>query len=97
MNDLGEYTIVDEGLTEDGKTFIVVRSKTIPNDADVILSPETFQQNIAELKRTWTEEMANFLDATPRKPVRREGPRIGRNDQCPCGSGRKFKKCCISS
>lgn len=23
--------------------------------------------------------------------------KIGRNDPCPCGSGRKFKKCCISS
>lgn len=22
--------------------------------------------------------------------------KIGRNDACPCGSGRKFKKCCIS-
>ena len=22
------------------------------------------------------------------------GGRIGRNDQCPCGSGKKFKKCC---
>jgi uncharacterized protein len=27
-------------------------------------------------------------------PIRREGPRIGRNDPCPCGSGRKFKRCC---
>ena len=27
-------------------------------------------------------------------PVRREAPRTGRNDPCPCGSGRKFKKCC---
>jgi preprotein translocase subunit SecA len=26
-------------------------------------------------------------------PVRREGPKIGRNDPCPCGSGQKFKKC----
>jgi preprotein translocase subunit SecA len=26
-------------------------------------------------------------------PVRREGPKIGRNDLCPCGSGQKFKKC----
>ena len=26
--------------------------------------------------------------------VRHEGPRPGRNDPCPCGSGRKFKKCC---
>ena len=23
-----------------------------------------------------------------------EGPRIGRNDPCPCGSGKKYKKCC---
>jgi uncharacterized protein len=28
-----------------------------------------------------------------REPVRREGPKIGRNDPCPCGSGRKFKLC----
>jgi len=26
--------------------------------------------------------------------VVRDGPKIGRNDPCPCGSGRKFKKCC---
>lgn len=25
--------------------------------------------------------------------VRREGPKVGRNDPCPCGSGRKFKQC----
>jgi len=27
------------------------------------------------------------------QPVRREAPKIGRNDLCPCGSGEKFKKC----
>lgn len=27
-------------------------------------------------------------------PIVREEPKIGRNDPCPCGSGRKFKKCC---
>ena len=27
------------------------------------------------------------------QPVRRDGPKIGRNDLCPCGSGQKFKKC----
>lgn len=27
-------------------------------------------------------------------PVRRETPKTGRNDACPCGSGKKFKKCC---
>jgi preprotein translocase subunit SecA len=27
-------------------------------------------------------------------PVRREAPKVGRNDPCPCGSGKKYKKCC---
>ena len=29
------------------------------------------------------------------KTVVRQGPKIGRNDPCPCGSGKKFKKCCL--
>jgi SEC-C motif-containing protein len=28
------------------------------------------------------------------KPVARAEPKTGRNDPCPCGSGKKFKKCC---
>ncbi|MEI6217485.1 MAG: SEC-C metal-binding domain-containing protein, partial [bacterium] len=28
------------------------------------------------------------------EPVRRDAPKVGRNDTCPCGSGKKFKKCC---
>lgn len=27
-------------------------------------------------------------------PYRREQPKVGRNDPCPCGSGKKFKRCC---
>jgi preprotein translocase subunit SecA len=29
-----------------------------------------------------------------RQPVLRQGPKVGRNDPCPCGSGKKFKQCC---
>jgi uncharacterized protein len=34
---------------------------------------------------------------TPRRPAMRQQtpPRIGRNDPCPCGSGKKYKKCCM--
>ena len=28
-----------------------------------------------------------------RSPIRRDAPKIGRNDPCPCGSGKKYKKC----
>lgn len=39
-----------------------------------------------------------FMDGKPPKPVQsiRQGPKIGRNDPCPCGSGKKYKKCCYS-
>jgi hypothetical protein len=32
-------------------------------------------------------------DRAPEEPYVRETPKVGRNDSCPCGSGRKFKKC----
>ena len=37
-----------------------------------------------------------FVDgkAPEKKPIVREEPKVGRNDPCPCGSGKKYKKCC---
>jgi preprotein translocase subunit SecA len=32
--------------------------------------------------------------AEPAEPIRREAPKIGRNEPCPCGSGKKYKDCC---
>jgi preprotein translocase subunit SecA len=32
-------------------------------------------------------------DAAP-VPIKRQEPKIGRNDPCPCGSVKKYKKCC---
>jgi SEC-C motif-containing protein len=39
-----------------------------------------------------------FVDGTLQKPETqtRVVPKVGRNDPCPCGSGKKFKKCCGS-
>ncbi len=39
-----------------------------------------------------------FVDGQvqPPKPVVRAIPKTGRNDPCPCGSGKKFKKCCAN-
>ncbi len=33
-------------------------------------------------------------DAPKQTTVKRETPKVGRNDDCPCGSGKKYKKCC---
>lgn len=32
-------------------------------------------------------------DEKPQAPVVREGPKIGRNEPCHCGSGKKYKRC----
>jgi preprotein translocase subunit SecA len=38
--------------------------------------------------------MAAALNAPKPAPFRREDPKVGRNEPCPCGSGKKYKKCC---
>ncbi len=37
-------------------------------------------------------DLSNYQEAT--RP-RTAGPKTGRNDPCPCGSGKKYKKCCL--
>jgi preprotein translocase subunit SecA len=40
-------------------------------------------------------QMSHGGDGPPRAvTIRREGKKVGRNDPCPCGSGKKYKKCC---
>jgi len=34
------------------------------------------------------------LEEVPQVSYQREGKKVGRNDPCPCGSGKKYKKCC---
>ncbi len=62
------------------------------------------EQQRAMQMRHGSESAAGEDEAPPRpaprpqprvtvQPVRRDGPKVGRNDPCPCGSGQKFKKC----
>jgi len=41
--------------------------------------------------------MSRGEDTPEKKTVKHEGPKTGRNDPCPCGSGKKYKKCCGAS
>ncbi|MFC1835200.1 preprotein translocase subunit SecA [Thermodesulfobacteriota bacterium] len=46
-----------------------------------------------EMQMTHGPAMGGGEDAKP-KPVRRKQKKVGRNAPCPCGSGKKYKKCC---
>ena len=37
----------------------------------------------------------NLSNAAPLETFKRAGKKVGRNDSCPCGSGKKYKKCCL--
>lgn len=58
---------------------------------------------IERRQRRWIREERerqerDYIDHSTPRPVEtcvREQPKIGRNDPCPCGSGRKYKKCCL--
>ena len=38
--------------------------------------------------------VVNALSTSLTATVRRDGGKVGRNDPCPCGSGKKYKQCC---
>ena len=69
---------------------------------------EKLYKNMEAAKADWLYELEEWNDIfTPEKKEElykeqkrsttfvREGKKVGRNDPCPCGSGRKFKQCCM--
>ena len=62
-----------------------------------LLQPVDEQERVREMERQQRRQelMTNTSEGpaeAPKQVIR--GPKVGRNDPCPCGSGKKFKKCC---
>ena len=67
---------------------------------------ETLYKNMVDAKADWLYELPQWnsiVSEEKRKELYKEqkksgtvvkGPKIGRNDPCPCGSGKKYKHCC---
>jgi preprotein translocase subunit SecA len=58
-----------------------------PSAAALSASAEPQQASAAESR----------AEAVNLEPIRNLGAKVGRNDPCPCGSGKKFKNCCAKS
>lgn len=62
------------------------------------LNPEHFNQRKIEEKREKEMQQMKMISssqtAESSEPVRKDESKVGRNDDCSCGSGKKFKKCC---
>jgi yecA family protein len=76
------------------------------DDEDIELSGEDREKIIEKLPEVIADTYRITHPHAPARPGRaamqrpgtykRAGKKIGRNDPCPCGSGRKFKACCIA-
>ena len=70
--------------------------KTMESHAQTSTFGKEAQARATHARRQSDEQakMQKTLEKTIRTPKTRELPKVGRNDPCPCGSGKKFKKCC---
>jgi uncharacterized protein len=53
------------------------------------------QPFVAELSAVWRSQRAQQQNPPAELPIVRKSAKAGRNDPCPCGSGRKYKRCCL--
>ena len=49
---------------------------------------------LVDIHAYWLGHRSNSPSRSPSVPPVRREHNVGRNDSCPCGSGKKFKKCC---
>ena len=69
-----------------------IREETLVTLSRVRLLRQRPQE--APTKRQRKMQLSHGDEGDRPAPVKREGRKIGRNDPCPCGSGKKYKKCC---
>lgn len=61
-----------------------------------ILSPEQVEQKRKFQKEIFDKFIRPMQIPPTPSQMKRHPPRVGRNEPCPCGSGKKFKKCCFT-
>jgi len=54
------------------------------------------EEEVEEIRQKQKQDyvMSRGEDTPAKQTIKREGGKVGRNDPCPCGSGKKYKKCC---
>ena len=74
--------------------FQLFRSSTQPENIDALIQKISQRIHFSSSKEVTDADVVKPKPVELPKPVKRDLPKVGRNDVCPCGSGKKFKKCC---
>ena len=91
-NPISEYRIAGADLFDDMVTMI--RDDTVRMLLSVMPRPQVIRRE--QIAKPVSEGFAGSGDGTLKKKpvVKKASQKVGRNDPCPCGSGKKYKKCC---
>ena len=83
-----EIVATEKGTEQDDEGLVEFIARYSVNGTDFEHHERSYFQRI---DGEW-----KFIDGELVKPepIVRESPKVGRNDPCPCGSGKKYKKCC---
>lgn len=97
LNLWGPLSAADAALTEECiqplrlfATEAGFEKRDVMNEDEIVAQQQLIEPGVRRLFRHF---LAQRRHATT--PFIRETPKTGRNDPCPCGSGKKFKKCCM--
>jgi len=86
--------------TPAGRQQVTILIRTMPDpmgDAPVRIPRETMIRELGLTKESLISQPSNQQISQRSIPVKATSPssgKVGRNDPCPCGSGKKYKKCC---
>ena len=96
-----------DGINESIKNKQDVEKFDEESEIDIEIIPETLFYNMLKADADYLYGLEQWLDILGEdrikeivkefkqsKTVRRDAPKVGRNDPCPCGSGKKYKHCC---
>lgn len=95
-----------DGINESIKTPNPIEEMEEDTEVTIELDLEKLYYNMVEAKADWLYELEawdNLLSEEKRKELYhaqkisgtvRKDKKVGRNEPCPCGSGKKYKKCC---
>jgi len=77
----------------EGHNMFMEMIERIEDEVSLYIMKAQVQSNLKREAVAQGQAVTNKEGETSRRPVRRTGERIGRNDPCPCGSGKKYKVC----
>ncbi len=80
----------EEGYQMFEAMIMAIREETVRRMFAVRLKPKQEIKRVKVAKETST----NSTDGSAKQQPVRKGAKVGPNDPCPCGSGKKYKKCC---